>query len=67
MENFEPLIALLLQANGAIQAPNLEALPQLLQSLLDDPQQATTLGTSAQNALSRHAGAAHRTLNHLLP
>jgi 3-deoxy-D-manno-octulosonic-acid transferase len=67
MENFEPLVALLLQAKGAIQAPTVEALPQLLQSLLNDPQQATTLGTSAQNALSRHAGAAQRTLTHLLP
>lgn len=67
MENFEPLIALLLQAKGAIQASNIEALPHLLNALLSDPQQANSLGTAAQNALSRHSGAAQRTLNHLLP
>lgn len=66
MENFEPLIALLLQADGAIQVPNLATLPELIQSLLNDPARAKAIGTSGHNALSRHAGAAQRTLNHLL-
>jgi 3-deoxy-D-manno-octulosonic-acid transferase len=66
MENFEPLVALLLQAKGAIQAPNLATLPETIQSLLRDPARAKAIGTSAHNALSRHAGAAQRTLYHLL-
>jgi 3-deoxy-D-manno-octulosonic-acid transferase len=65
MENFEPLIKLLLDAGGAIQVPDLSPLPNLLASLLRDPERAHTLGNAGHAALTRHAGATHRTLDHL--
>ena len=65
MENFEPLVKLLLEAGGALQVSDLTALPELLTSLLNDPQRCATLGQAGHTALTRHAGAAQRTLQHL--
>ncbi len=62
MENFEPLIALLLEAGGAVQVPNLEALPAALRALLTDPAQAARTGAAAHAALAKHSGATQRTL-----
>lgn len=62
MENFGPLVDLLLQAGGAIQCLTLAVLKSQLTHLLDDPVKAQSIGTAGQSALSKHGGAVQRTL-----
>ncbi len=65
MENFEPLVALLLEAGGAVQVDGLATLPDALRSLLADPARAARLGSAGHAALARHHGAIRTTLNWL--
>lgn len=66
MENFEPLVKLLLDSGGAIQVPDLGSLPSILKGLLENPGSAAAIGSAGHAALTRHAGATQRTLDHLL-
>ena len=66
MENFEPLVKLLLDAGGALQVPNLDALSGALEELLQKPDHAAAMGHAGHAALTRHAGATQRTLDCLL-
>ena len=65
MENFTPLVELLLHAGGAIQCASLTDLAPAITQLLDDPAKAQTIGHAGQAALSKHSGAVQRTLDHL--
>jgi len=65
MENFTPLVDLLLQAGGAIQCATLSDLEEELIPLLSDPAKAQSIGHSGQAALSKHSGAVLRTLEYL--
>ncbi len=65
MENFGPLVALLLQAGGATQVSGLKELPETLRRLLSDPALAARMGTAGQAALARHRGATDLTLRWL--
>lgn len=62
MENFEPLAALLLAAGGAMQAPDLDSLPGILNRLLSDPGLAARTGAAGKAALAKHRGATDATL-----
>jgi 3-deoxy-D-manno-octulosonic-acid transferase len=66
MENFEPLVKLLLAAGGAKQVPSIEALSEPLTQLLQQPELAAAIGSAGHTALARHAGATLRTLDCLL-
>lgn len=65
MENFEPLVALLLEAGGAVQVEGLAALPAVLRGLLADPARAARIGAAGRAALAKHQGAVRATLNRL--
>ncbi len=62
MENFEPLVALLLEAGAAIQAPDFEALEAALRRLLANPGSAVKMGAAGRVALAKHDGATRATL-----
>jgi 3-deoxy-D-manno-octulosonic-acid transferase len=62
MENFEPLVDLLLKHHGAIQVPDVAALERQLHALLTDPALCQRLGTAGHAALRAHEGATVKTL-----
>jgi 3-deoxy-D-manno-octulosonic-acid transferase len=66
MENFEAVVRLLLQADGAVQAATPEALETVIEHLLDAPSRCETLGRHAVSALQVHQGAARRTAEIIL-
>lgn len=66
MENFAPLVKLLLDANGARQVPNLESLLSILDDMLADPAMRNALAEAGLNALRCHDGATQRTAAYLL-
>jgi 3-deoxy-D-manno-octulosonic-acid transferase len=66
MENFEPLVKLLLDAGGAIQIQSLSDLPDTLRSLLIHPERAYQIGSAAHASLAKHAGSTQRTVDFLL-
>ena len=61
MENFEPLVKLLLDAGGAMQVTDVQALQHGLQTLLADPTLCAALAQAGQRALMKHQGATART------
>ncbi len=61
MENFIPLVSLLLNAGGAIQVPGLAELEPALDTLLTDPARRHALAQAGRTALMRHQGATTRT------
>ncbi|GEP43644.1 3-deoxy-D-manno-octulosonic acid transferase [Brevifollis gellanilyticus] len=62
MENFEPLVDLLLKHQGALQVPDTTALESALDRLLSTPAQAQRLGESGHTALRAHEAATIKTL-----
>ncbi len=66
MENFTPLIELLLRHRGAMQVMGFDDLEKQLDTLLQSPEQATQLATCGQQALQVHAGATRRTVERVL-
>lgn len=66
MENFEPLVKLLLDAKGAMQVRDFEALEQGLHGLLSDPRHRDEMAQAGQAALQKHDGATRRTACALL-
>lgn len=66
MENFLPLVALLLGANGAVQVASLAALSTQLDALLADQKLRERLAASGRHALGRHQGATEKTARLLL-
>ena len=61
MENFESIVNLLLEGNGARQARSSEHLAELVDTLLSDATARSQLGANAKAALSRHQGSSKRT------
>lgn len=61
MENFGPLVDLLLHAKGALQVQDLSALKEELKGLLLDTNSRSSLAEAGQKALLRHDGATART------
>lgn len=66
MENFEAVVRILLEADGAVQAATPEELETVVERLLDDPTRCETLGRHALSALQIHQGAARRTAEIIL-
>lgn len=66
MENFTPLVELLLKHGGAQQVSDFEALGHVCLSLLGTPVKARQMGESGSSALQLHQGATQRTLERLL-
>lgn len=65
MENFEALVTLLLNHQGAVQVANLQELAAALHPLLSDEAKANSIAQAGQQALLTHEGATHRTLDDL--
>lgn len=63
MENFLPLVDLLLSAKGAVQVNSLEALPAVLNELLVDATARDQLAAAGKAALMCHNGATLRTVD----
>ena len=61
MENFTPLVNLLLASNGAVQVGGLEGLSKVLDDLLADTAKRDHLAQAGRAALMRHDGATVRT------
>ena len=61
MENFKPLVSLLLGSGGAVQVAGLNELEPVLESLLADPARRDSLALAGRTALMRHQGATQRT------
>ena len=61
MENFEPLVKLLLDAGGAWQVPDLTALTEALRLLLADPARGHAQASAGRGALMNHQGATQKT------
>ena len=61
MENFEPLVKLLLEAGGAWQVPDLAALTEALCLLLADPARGRAQASAGHEALMKHHGATQKT------
>lgn len=61
MENFEPLVKLLLEAGGAWQVPDLAALTEALRLLLADPGRGHAQANAGREALMKHQGATQET------
>jgi 3-deoxy-D-manno-octulosonic-acid transferase len=61
MENFEPLVRLLLDAGGAMQVADLKALQHGLQTLLAGTARCAELANAGQQALLKHQGATMKT------
>jgi len=61
MENFEPLVKLLLEAGGAWQVPGLAALTEALRLLLADPGRGSAQASAGRSALMKHQGATQKT------
>lgn len=66
MENFTPLVDLLLRSEGARQVQGFEELAQTVDQLLHDPAATTKLAANGQAALQVHAGATRRTVERLI-
>lgn len=66
MENFGPLVELLLAAQGAVQVPDLASLKNVLVDLLADEAARSRLAEAGLQALMRHDGATARTADLLL-
>ncbi len=62
MENFEPLVALLLGCGGAIQVRGLSHLAEVLRPLLADSEERSRIAAAGRAALSKHQGAIERAL-----
>ncbi len=61
MENFAPLVALLLGSGGAVQVSGLQELQPALEPLLADPAKRDAQAQAGRAALMRHQGATRRT------
>jgi 3-deoxy-D-manno-octulosonic-acid transferase len=66
MENFESVVRLLLQAEGAIQINSPADLEAQVDQLLRTPARRAALGQNAIRALSAHQGATRRTVAAIL-
>lgn len=66
MENFTPLVELLLRHRGAMQVIGFDDLETQLAALLQSPEQAAHLARNGQQALQVHAGATRRTVERVL-
>jgi 3-deoxy-D-manno-octulosonic-acid transferase len=66
MENFTPLVELLLKKKGAQQVENFDELTSACLSLLQDQTKAAHMGQSGQKALQTHEGATQRSVERLL-
>ncbi len=66
MENFLPLVKLLLDAQGAAQVAGLEELEACLDRLLAEPAKGARMAEAGRQALMRHQGATTRTASRLL-
>jgi 3-deoxy-D-manno-octulosonic-acid transferase len=67
MENFEPLVELLLKAQGAVQIPDVLGLETELSKLLADKALRDAFGAAGYAALSAHEGATVKTISRLFP
>ena len=65
MENFAPLMELLLQADGITRVDSLEALPRALREVLANPDAARAAAARGREALDRHRGATARTADEI--
>ena len=65
MENFEPLVSLLLQNGAATQVADIAELPATLSRLLNDPVTIQSMGKAGKTALSKHLGATETTVRWL--
>ena len=66
MENFTPLIDLLLKKKGAQQVADFSELESACLMLLQNPAKAAQMGQSGQKALQTHEGATQRSVERLL-
>ncbi len=66
MENFIPLMQLLLKAKGAIQVKGLDEVASAVSRLIKDPQTAAALAERGRQALQKHEGATAATVKMLL-
>lgn len=66
MENFRPIVRMLLAANGAIQVADRDALRTALKDLLAQPDHARALADGARAALEPHHGAVRRAVDLIL-
>jgi 3-deoxy-D-manno-octulosonic-acid transferase len=66
MENFTPLVDLLLRNQGAVQVRGFQDLTQIMDQLLHDPAATMKLASNGQAALQVHAGATRRTVELLI-
>ena len=66
MENFTPLVDLLLRNQGAVQVRGFKDLTQIMDQLLHDPAATMKLASNGQAALQVHAGATRRTVELLI-
>ncbi|MGK0190287.1 MAG: 3-deoxy-D-manno-octulosonic-acid transferase [Verrucomicrobiales bacterium] len=66
MENFEALMMLLKKQKGIVQVGGLDALPQEIIRLIDDPAHSAALVDRARGALNAHHMATHKTAQLIL-
>ncbi len=66
MENFKPLVELLLKENGARQVASFVELESACLALLQDPAKAAEMGRSGHHALQAHQGATQQSAARLL-
>ncbi len=66
MENFTPLVDLLLKHGGAQQVADFTELESACRTLLQDPAKAASMAQSGHNALKTHEGATLRSVERLL-
>jgi 3-deoxy-D-manno-octulosonic-acid transferase len=66
MENFTPLVELLLKKKGAQQVENFDELTTACLALLQDAAKAAQMGQSGQRALQAHQGATQKSVERLL-
>ncbi len=65
MENFEAVVGLLLNAEGALQVSSEMDLVESVNRLLHEPTRREAMGRSALRSLAAHQGAARRTAQHI--
>jgi 3-deoxy-D-manno-octulosonic-acid transferase len=66
MENFTPLVELLLKKKGAQQVENFDELTTACLALLQDAAKAAQMGQSGQRALQAHQGATQKSVERLI-
>jgi 3-deoxy-D-manno-octulosonic-acid transferase len=66
MENFTPLVDLLIKKNGAQQVADFNELESACLTLLQDQMKSVRMGQSGHNALQTHEGATQRSVERLL-